>query len=437
MSKKPLSVEQGLILDNNAAARPYNEKDEGLLYNVNNQKIRVQIEGIDREVLNDTQVQTVQNKALDNTNSIVVKDSNLTLQDNVDSTKQVNFELSVVSPSTNLVFTFPNSNGTLVVENLAQTFTGKVIDADINTISNLEVDNLKVGVLDVVLDIGSTDLMIPSAKASKDYSDSVSGAVNTSLGNHISNITDAHDASAISNIPSGNLAATDQQSVNNELQSDIDTRAVNSTVVHITGNESIAGIKTFSDITQSTTKDDGAVVIEGGLGIEKNVNIGGDVVITGGLQVNGTTTYVNTTNLQVKDANVVLNKGGNKAAADSADAGLTVEITDGTNAVIGYDSTLASRFMCGEAGSLKEIADVSSIQTLSNKKLSDSTTKIVDATDTTKVLAFDVAGTTGVTTTLVTSSTVNRTITLPDSSSTLTTEAFATAQAIKYSIIFG
>lgn len=48
----------------------------------------------------------------------------------------------------------------------------------------------------------------------------------SNIANHIADATDAHDASAISNIPSGNLTATDQQAVNNELQSDIDSRAL-------------------------------------------------------------------------------------------------------------------------------------------------------------------------------------------------------------------
>lgn len=47
------------------------------------------------------------------------------------------------------------------------------------------------------------------------------GEVQT-LFNHVDDTTDAHDASAISSIPSGNLAATDVQSALNELQGDID-----------------------------------------------------------------------------------------------------------------------------------------------------------------------------------------------------------------------
>ena len=42
-----------------------------------------------------------------------------------------------------------------------------------------------------------------------------------------------------------------------------------------------AGISTFSDTTDSTTKDNGAVVVEGGVGIEKSVNIGGNLYVAG------------------------------------------------------------------------------------------------------------------------------------------------------------
>jgi hypothetical protein len=48
-----------------------------------------------------------------------------------------------------------------------------------------------------------------------------------------------------------------------------------------TGTQSFGGVKTFADTTQSTTKDNGAVVLEGGLGVEKNVNVGGNLVVTG------------------------------------------------------------------------------------------------------------------------------------------------------------
>jgi hypothetical protein len=54
-----------------------------------------------------------------------------------------------------------------------QTLVNKTINADDNTISNLEVDNLKSGVLDTdITSVAETDTTIPSAKAVKTYVDS-------------------------------------------------------------------------------------------------------------------------------------------------------------------------------------------------------------------------------------------------------------------------
>jgi len=41
------------------------------------------------------------------------------------------------------------------------------------------------------------------------------------------------------------------------------------------------GITTFTDTTDSTTKDNGSVIFEGGIGIEKSVNIGGNLSVSG------------------------------------------------------------------------------------------------------------------------------------------------------------
>ena len=58
-------------------------------------------------------------------------------------------------------------------------------------------------------------------------------------------------------------------------------------------------------------------------------------------------------------------------------------------------------------------------QTLSNKSLVDSTTSIVDVGDNTKTIKFDAAGTTGTSTTLLSSQTANRVLTMPDVTDTL------------------
>ena len=70
-----------------------------------------------------------------------------------------------------------NVTGTVTL-NGTQTITNKTIDADNNTISNIEVDNLKSGVLDTDLNsVSSNDDTLASAKAIKTYVDA-----NTSTG---------------------------------------------------------------------------------------------------------------------------------------------------------------------------------------------------------------------------------------------------------------
>jgi hypothetical protein len=67
-------------------------------------------------------------------------------------------------------------------------------------------------------------------------------------------------------------------------------------------------------------------------------NIAGKVIILGDLQVDGTTTTINSTTLEIDDKNIELSKGAtNKAASDGA--GITVDLgTDGTATLL-YGST--------------------------------------------------------------------------------------------------
>lgn len=81
--------------------------------------------------------QTVTNKTLDNTTTLTIKDANFTLQDNSDTSKQVQFQLSSVSASTTRTITVPDADITLVWVATAQTLTNKTLTAPvISTISN-------------------------------------------------------------------------------------------------------------------------------------------------------------------------------------------------------------------------------------------------------------------------------------------------------------
>lgn len=107
-----------------------------------------------------------------------------------------------------------------------------------------------------------------------------------------------------------------------------------------------------------------------GLTVDDSDNVTGinDLTIAGNLTVQGTTTEVDT-QLLVTDANIEINKNGNQATANLNNAGITVDMSDATNAIIGYDSTLTSKFKAGEAGDLRELVTTTHTQTVTNKTI--------------------------------------------------------------------
>ena len=97
-------------------------------------------------------------------------------------------------------------------------------------------------------------------------------------------------------------------------------------------NTKTAGNLTVQSTEQSTNASTGALVVNGGVGVAKDLNVGGNVVITGNLQVDGAVTSVNTATLDVEDLNITVAKGAGSAAAANG-AGLTV---DGASATFTY-----------------------------------------------------------------------------------------------------
>ena len=81
---------------------------------------------------------------------LTVDDDEFTIQDNVDDTKKVKFETSGITTGNTRTLTVPDADDTLVGQSTTDTLTNKSIDADNNTISNLEhgaeVDDPSTGV---------------------------------------------------------------------------------------------------------------------------------------------------------------------------------------------------------------------------------------------------------------------------------------------------
>ena len=160
----------------------------------------------------------------------------------------------------------------------------------------------------------------------------------------------------------------------------VDAANSNAAWIAKNANDSTVGILTVNNVTQSTTKDNGALIVEGGVGIEKNLNVGGSVVVTGDLTVNGTTTSVQTANTLIKDALVTFNDGGNDASSE--DSGFEIERTT-TNAAMQFQNSLASKFKIGLLGSMLEVLVSGVAQTISGIKTFSAQLLVSDTTQST------------------------------------------------------
>lgn len=78
-----------------------------------------------------TASQSLTNKTLDNTNTVTLKDTLFTLQDDGDATKQAQFQLSGISAGQTRVMTIPNFNGTLATIAGTETLTNKTLTAPV------------------------------------------------------------------------------------------------------------------------------------------------------------------------------------------------------------------------------------------------------------------------------------------------------------------
>lgn len=96
------------------------------------------------------------------------------------------------------------------------------------------------------------------------------------------------------------------------------------------------------------------------------VDVVGNVIIPGDLTVNGTTTSVNSVNLDVVDQNITVNVGGNDASAIGA--GLTIERTSTHGSFI-FAPGSPSYFKAGLLGSESELVNVDAAQTITNKDI--------------------------------------------------------------------
>lgn len=94
--------------------------------------------------LGTTDTQNVQNKTLDNTNTVTLKDTLFTLQDDGDTSKQARFQLSGLTTATTRVYTLQDNNDTLVGRATTDTLTNKTLTSP--TINSGTIDNTTITV---------------------------------------------------------------------------------------------------------------------------------------------------------------------------------------------------------------------------------------------------------------------------------------------------
>lgn len=166
----------------------------------------------------------------------------LLVQDETDRSKELSLEIdpAATTATRTTVKAAQTANRTIVLPNASTTLTGtdnsavitnKTIDADLNTITNIDDGNIKVGAAIDAAKLADGSVSNAEFQRINSVTSNVQDQLDANalaISNHIADATDAHDASAISSVPSGNLSATDVQAALNELQSDIDTRALDS-----------------------------------------------------------------------------------------------------------------------------------------------------------------------------------------------------------------
>lgn len=226
-------------------------------------KLEAHLEGADREVTTNDQTQTLENKTIDGTaatgnNTVTADADNISYDPTLSGLAATDVKAAIDELQTGLEnqneaseITYDNTTSGLTatnvqgaideVEGRVDTIEGQTYVNSFNgrtgavTAASSDYDAVQVDYNNATSGLTATNTQaaidevegrVDTAESNISTNTGNISTNNTLITDHIADAVDAHDASAISNVPAGNLAATDVQGALNELQSDVDTRAL-------------------------------------------------------------------------------------------------------------------------------------------------------------------------------------------------------------------